>query len=198
MSTGAIGGTGAHARRVVLTRARQRNRQSGERGGKGRGRGRRGFESASLCSFLQPVQQLTPRLQDTRDAQKMLGHVDRKLVKQVRAAALCRAGAGGSNSSFPQTVMTSVYGVTFMGARDQISNRCVMLMRGSLTGLTSRGSQAQGAQGVRAPGGEQGGGDVCGAQSSGRVRQHVREREERHGLAQRVRQRHRTARCVCD
>jgi hypothetical protein len=38
-----------------------------------------------------------------------------------------------------QTVMTSVYGVTFMGARDQISNRRVALTRGSLTALTSRG-----------------------------------------------------------
>lgn len=45
--------------------------------------------------------------QDARDgsevAQKLLGNVDRKLVKQ--------------------TVMTSVYGVTFIGAREQIGNR---------------------------------------------------------------------------
>ena len=33
--------------------------------------------SSSLCSGS------LARLQDTRDAQKMLGHVDRKLVKQV-------------------------------------------------------------------------------------------------------------------
>ena len=48
-----------------------------------------------------------------------------------------------------QTVMTSVYGVTFMGARDQISNRyagcCVRLLA---SGLTSRGVQAQRTQGV--------------------------------------------------
>lgn len=37
------------------------------------------------------------------NAQKLLGHTDRKLVKQ--------------------TVMTTVYGVTMRGARDQVANR---------------------------------------------------------------------------
>lgn len=41
--------------------------------------------------------------EDYLDALRVLRHIDRKLVKQ--------------------TVMTSVYGVTFMGARDQILNR---------------------------------------------------------------------------
>jgi hypothetical protein len=39
------------------------------------------------------------------------------------------AGASYAALAFTQTVMTSVYGVTFMGARDQISNRCAQLMR---------------------------------------------------------------------
>jgi hypothetical protein len=54
----------------------------------------------------------------------MLGHVDRKLVKQVRAALLGWFLTLLMHCCFvAQTVMTSVYGVTFMGARDQISNR---------------------------------------------------------------------------
>jgi hypothetical protein len=70
-------------------------------------------------------------LQDSRDAKKLLGHVDRKLVKQARTERC--AHAVDSEAAAPcasshlrcrrQTVMTSVYGVTFMGARDQIWNR---------------------------------------------------------------------------
>ena len=41
--------------------------------------------------------------QDAREAARLIDHVDRKLVTQ--------------------TVMTSVYGVTFIGARDQLFNR---------------------------------------------------------------------------
>ena len=62
----------------------------------------------ALGSHAQPPPQVS-------QASRLVGHVDRKLVKQ--------------------TVMTSVYGVTFMGARDQIFNRraarCLLLHAGS-------------------------------------------------------------------
>jgi hypothetical protein len=74
--------------------------------------------------------------QDARDAKKLIGHVDRKLVKQARATRVWRhrqqfdarrrrrqRALTRPTTCAPQTVMTSVYGVTFMGARDQIWNR---------------------------------------------------------------------------
>lgn len=160
----------------------------------------------SQCLVITFLALLTSRglWQDAREAQKLLGHVDRKLVKQAR---LQRAHALRTQEHSRQrctcvslqTVMTSVYGVTFMGARDQIMNRCVArCARCSRSWLTGQHTlQAEGAQGLRAPGGKQGCCHVCSTQGARRAGQHVRQRQERDGLAERVRSRHRTARCAC-
>ena len=58
----------------------------------------------ALWAHITPSALTTAHLrQDAREAARLIDHVDRKLVKQ--------------------TVMTSVYGVTFIGARDQLFNR---------------------------------------------------------------------------
>jgi len=61
----------------------------------------------------------------SESAARLVGQVDRKLVKQARRACPARARLTGLIAHV-QTVMTSVYGVTFMGAREQIWNRHVL------------------------------------------------------------------------